>query len=128
MTMNDHMLDQPLWLVIWIGCLIGVHVLAVPFAIKDWRPRIMIIVMILNGVFMSALFNAYGYTRILGLSHVIFWTPLLAYLWKSRKVHPERIWTGRFIRISMVVIFVSLLVDYVDVIRYVLGDRAIVGA
>jgi len=125
--MNDHMLSQPLWLVIWIAIMIGIHVVAVPLAFKDWRPRIMVIVMILNGGFMSALFSKFGYTRILGLSHIIFWTPLLAYLWKSRNANPERIWIGRFVRVSMGVIFVSLLVDYVDVIRYILGDRAVVG-
>ena len=128
MTMNEHMFAQPLWLVIWLMIMGGLHVAAIPLAIKDWRPRIMIIVMGLNLIFMSALFQKFGYTRILGLSHVIFWTPLLAYLWKSRNSHPERLWTGRFVKIAMVIIFVSLLFDYSDVIRYVLGDHAVVGA
>ena len=127
MTMQEHMLSQPLWLVFWIMVMVGIHVVAVPLAFKDMRPRVMVIAMILNGIFMSALFSKFGYTRILGLSHVIFWTPVLAYLWKTRHAHPERIWIGRFLRVSMAVIFISLLVDYVDVIRYVLGDRAVVG-
>ena len=128
MTMNEHMLAQPLWLVIWIIIMIGLQIAAIPFAIKDWRSRIMVLAMILNMIFMSALFQKFGYTRILGLSHIIIWTPLLAYLWKSRHSHPERIWTGRFVKFVMVVIFISLLFDYLDVIRYVLGDRGIVGA
>lgn len=128
MTINEHMLAQPLWVVIWIMIMVGLHIAAIAFAIKDWRPRIMIIVMLANMIFMSALFNKFGYTRILGLSHVIFWTPLLAYLWKTRKHHPERLWTGRFVKLAMIIIFISLLFDYSDVVRYVLGDRAIVGA
>ncbi len=128
MTMNEHMLSQPLWVLIWISIMVGMHLIAIPLAFKDWRPRIMVIVMICNAIFMSALFSRYGYTRILGLSHVIFWTPLLAYLWKRRNAHPERIWTGRFVRVSMVIIFMSLILDYYDVIQYVLGDRAVVGA
>lgn len=126
--MNEHMLSQPLWLVIWLTIMGGMHIAAIPFALKDWRPRIMIIIMGVNMVFMGALFHAYGYTRILGLSHVIFWTPLLAYLWKSRNSHPDRLWTERFLKVAMVVIFISLLFDYTDVIRYVLGDHSIVGA
>ena len=126
--MNEHMMAQPLWVVIWLLIMGALHIAAVPLAIKDWRPRIMVIVMIVNLIFMSALFTQYGYTRILGLAHVIFWTPLLAYLWKSRNAHPERIWTVRFVRLAMVIIFISLLFDYADVIRYVLGDHAIVGA
>lgn len=127
MTMNEHMMAQPTWLVIWIAVLVGLHIVAIPLAFKDWRPRVMVIVMILNGMFMSALFSKYGYTRILGLSHIIFWTPLLAYLWKSRNAHPKRVWTGRFVKLAMLIILISLLVDYADVIRYVLGDRAVVG-
>ena len=128
MTMFEHMLSQPVWVATWIGIMVGIHIAAIPFAFKDRRPRIMVIVMILNAIFMSALFNRYGYTRILGLSHVIFWTPLLAYLWKTRNANPDRIRLRRFNRFSMAVIFISLIIDYVDVIRYVLGDRAVIGA
>ncbi len=127
MTMNEHMMSQPLWVVIWLTIMALLHVAAVPLAFKDWRPRVMIIVMGLNVILMSALFQEYGYTRILGLAHVIFWTPLLAYLWKTRKAHPERIWIGRFVRVAMLVIFISLIFDYSDVIQYMLGDRAVVG-
>ena len=127
MTMNEHMLSQPVWVVLWIAILVCIHIVAVPLAFKDWRPRVMVVVMLLNMVFMSALFSKFGYTRILGLSHVIFWTPLLAYLWKSRNAYPERVWIGRFVKASMLIIFISLLFDYVDVIRYVSGDHAVVG-
>lgn len=128
MTMNEHMMSQPLWLVLWLAIMGGMHIAAIPFTIKDWRPRIMILIMGVNMLFMGALFHKYGYTRILGLSHVIFWTPLLAYLWKSRNSHPDRLWTERFLKAAMAVIFISLLLDYSDVIRYVLGDHAVVGA
>jgi len=127
MTMQEHMLSQPIWLVIWIAIMVGIHIVAVPLAFKDMRPRVMVIAMLLNAVFMSALFSKFGYTRILGLSHIIFWTPVLIYLWKTKDVHPERIWIGRFIRVSMAIIFISLLFDYIDVIRYVMGDHAVVG-
>ncbi|MDB2438936.1 hypothetical protein N9W89_09495 [Hellea sp.] len=125
MSMNEHMMASPTWVVIWMGIMGLLHIAAIPFAIKDWRPRIMVIVMIINMMFMGALFHTYGYTRILGLSHVIFWTPLLAYLWKSRNKDPERVWTGRFVKLAIVIIFISLLFDYTDVVRYVLGDRAV---
>ncbi len=128
MTMYEHILAQPSWVVIWVMIMSGLHIAALPFAIKDWRPRVMVIAMILNVILMSALFHKYGYTRILGLAHVIVWTPLLAYLWKSRNLHPDRKWTGRFVKLAMSIIFISLLFDYSDVFRYVMGDRGIVGA
>lgn len=128
MTMNEHMMSQPIWVVAWVMLMAALHIVAIPLAFKDWRPRMMVIVMPVNFVMMNALFETYGYSRILGLAHVIFWTPLLAYLWKTRNAHPERIWIGRFVKLSIAVICVSLIIDYVDVTRFILGDRAIVGS
>ncbi len=126
MTMNEHMMASPTWLLIWLGIMGLTVLLAIPFAIKDWRARWAIIAMIGNVVVMSALFEKFGFTRILGLAHIIFWTPLLAYLWKNRKAHADRIWTNRWARLAMVVILISLLFDYADVIRWLLGERGVV--
>ena len=57
MTMNEHMLSQPVWIVIWIAILVGIHIVAVPLAFKDWRPRVMVVVMLLNMVFMLSLIH-----------------------------------------------------------------------
>jgi len=127
MTMNEHMLSQPVWLIIWMGIIGLVMLLAIPFAIKDWRARWTIIAMIGNVIVMSNLFARFGYTRILGLSHIIFWTPLLAYLWKTRNANPDRKWTGLWVKLAMGIILISLLFDYADLIRWLMGDRAIVG-
>ena len=126
MTLNDYMMLSPLWLKIWMAIMGLTMLLAIPFALKDWRARFALLAMIANIVLMSALFEKFGYTRILGLAHIIFWTPLLAYLWQNRNAHAGRIWTNRWVRAAMVVIFISLLFDYTDVIRYLLGDRAVI--
>ena len=128
MTLNEHMLTSPTWVIVWVGVMLAVMAAAIPFALKDWRARFAILAMLGNMILMNALFARFGYTRILGLAHVIFWTPLLAYLWKTRNVHPTRIWTGRWVRLAIAFIFISLLFDYSDVVRYLLGDKAILGA
>jgi len=97
---------------------------AVIFALKDIRARWVVLVMIGNGLFMSLLYTQFGYTRILGLSHIVFWTPLLVYLWKKRHAYPSHIWATRWIWGVMIVNALSLLIDYIDVIRYILGDKA----
>ena len=124
MTLFEHFFASPPWLLVWLNILGIVNFGAIIFAIKDWRARMVLIAMIINLIFMSALFAKFGYTRILGLSHIIMWTPLLIYLWKNRKAHPERVWTGRYILAVLVINGISLVVDYIDVIRYILGDRA----
>ena len=128
MTLNEHMLTSPTWVIVWVGVMLAVMAAAIPFALKDWRARFAILAMLGNMILMNALFARFGYTRILGLAHVIFWTPLLAYLWKTRNAHPTRIWTGRWVKLAIAVIFISLLFDYSDVARYLLGDKAVLGA
>ena len=97
---------------------------AIIFALKDTRARVVVLAMIANIIFMVLLYNQFGYTRILGLSHIIFWTPLLAYLWKKRGAYPAHLWANRWMWGIMIINGLSLLIDYTDVIRYLLGDRA----
>lgn len=123
MTLIEHMAASPAWIIAWMVFMGVVMMAAIPFSVKDWRARFAIIAMIGNLVVMSVLFERFGYTRILGLAHIIFWTPLLAYLWTRRSNHPDRIWTGRWVKLAMIVIFISLLFDYIDVARYALGNR-----
>ncbi len=125
MDFNQHMAASPNWVVYWMALMGGVMIAAIPFAIKDWRARFAILAMIGNLIVMGALFDRFGYTRILGLAHIIFWTPLLAYYWKTRNAHPDRIWTGRWVKLAMVIIFISLLFDYTDVLRYLLGNHSV---
>jgi hypothetical protein len=76
-----------------------------------------------NFVFMSVLYELNGYNRLLGLSHVIWWTPLLVYLFRRRaRLSPDppfRLW----IQVLFLTNAISLVVDYIDVIRYAFGDR-----
>jgi len=123
MTMNEHMAGYPLWIQIWLGIMMVTIVLAIPFAIKDWRARFILLSMVLIIPIMNGLFAKFGFSRILGLAHVIVWTPLWVYLWRTRKKHPERKWTGRYVLLALVVIGISLLFDYTDAIRWLLGER-----
>lgn len=126
MTMNEHMAGYPVWVQVWLLIMMVTVILAIPFAIKDWRARWVLLSMIANMVVMQILFTKFGFTRILGLAHVLFWTPLAIYLWRNRSKKPERIWTGRYVKLALTVILISLAFDYADVIRYVLGERAVV--
>jgi len=37
MTMNEHMMSQPLWLVVWIGIMVGIHIVAIPLAFNGFK-------------------------------------------------------------------------------------------
>ena len=58
------------------------------------------------------------------LPHIVIWTPLAIYLYRRRK-HFVNPWPVRWtVTALMATIVVSLGFDYVDILRYLLGERA----
>lgn len=118
----EGMLAAPLWVQIWGAWLVVVNTAAVVF-LKQREGRIVLAVWALNGATMMLMAQFHGYTRLLGLVHVVWWTPLLLLLLRSRKEFSVADRYGRWLYVLMVTIAISLVFDYVDVVRYVLGDR-----
>lgn len=113
--------EGPQWIYWWTRVIDSSNWLLIPFAFFDARARWSLLAWLCNIVMIITLYNVFGYTRILGLSHIIAWTPLLIYLIKNRKPFDQENWAGRYLYWFMAVITVSLLFDYYDLARYVLG-------
>ena len=72
---------------------------------------------------MSTIYDLMGFVRLMGIVHVITWTPLFIYLFLRLK-NGDIPMLGRVsMIILMATIGVSLIFDYTDTIRYILGDR-----
>jgi len=119
-----HIQNSPTHWYIWMNILGLFNFGAIFFASRDVRARWVVAAMIGNMIFMTLLYKHFGYTRILGLSHIVFWTPLVIYLWRKRESFPERIWATRWLYGVIFVNTLSLLIDYTDVIRFIAGDKA----
>lgn len=123
MKMLELMLQEPLWLQGWLLWLVTVNLLSLVF-LRHHEARWVLVAWIGNLILMSALFEFNGYNRLLGLSHVLWWTPLLVYLWRRRRAIRVDGSFGTWLKVLFVTNGISLLIDYVDVARYLLGDRA----
>jgi len=113
----------PVWLAVWVAWLMLVNSASFLF-LRRREGRWVAAAWVANVVLMSALHAVTGYSRLLGLSHVLLWTPLLAVLWRRR----HEWWRaggvyGIWLRTVFVTDAVSLLIDYVDVVRWLGGDR-----
>ena len=120
--MFEHILAEPLWLRSWIFWMIGINLLCLAF-LRHKEARWVLVAWVGNLILMSALFELNGYNRLLGLSHVVWWTPLLVYLLLGRDRIPSAGAFATWVRVLFVTNAISLLVDYIDVARYLLGDR-----
>ncbi|RMF17272.1 MAG: hypothetical protein D6761_04655 [Candidatus Dadabacteria bacterium] len=118
------MFAQPAWLIIWV-CWLGVVNFA---ALAFWKarfPRVAFALFFAAMVAMAALHAVVGWVRLLGLPHVIFWTPLWVLAWREwRYLGPDapqryRTWLVTLLWTDGI----SLILDYSDVIRWLLGER-----
>ena len=127
MTFEEATALQPAWVGIWLNILLfGAFIL--PVALLFWKQsRITAIVTLVASALSAAgviwIFNELGYVKLMGLSHIIFWTPLVFFLFSKAKQPDMPAWPRRILWFVMVTIVISLAFDYVDVARYFLGER-----
>jgi len=120
--MIGELLQQPWWLLLWIGWLGVVNLTALAF-FSEVEARWVLIALAGSSIFILILCELNGYNRLLGLGHVVFWTPLMIYLYRRLPTLVGPRLFEQWIRVLLASIGVSLVVDYVDVLRYLLGDR-----
>jgi len=72
---------------------------------------------------MSWVYDQMGYVRLLGIVHVILWTPLFIYLFLRAKNAEMPLLCRLIMWMFAATLAVSLVFDYTDVVRYLLGER-----
>lgn len=119
-----RVLQEPLWLQVWIAWLGAVNLAAFLF-LRRAEARRVALAFAAAATLMSVLFSLNGYNRLLGLAHVVCWTPLLWYLLPRLRQVPTGGLYGRWLYAVAITDTISLVIDYADVFRYVvLGDRS----
>jgi hypothetical protein len=119
--MFEQIAREPFWLQAWIGWLILVNTASV-FFLRRAEGRSTLLAWIASVLTMGWLFESFGYTRILGLAHLIWWTPLVIWLFRRRAGFGEGAFGG-WARWLLLTNSASLAIDAVDVARFALGDR-----
>jgi len=127
MSFEEAIATQPTWVQWWVNGM-GVVIVGAMIALlmsKTTRRDSLIILATSVAIFllMTWLYREIGFVRLLGIVHVVIWTPLAIYFWRRLNnleiVPPFR----QVIWVFLATIVVSLLFDYADVIRYLLGER-----
>jgi len=123
MGLIAELLQQPWWLLIWLIWLGFVNVASIAFW-SEVEARWVLAAFVGAFLLMMALYELNGFNRFLGLGHIVFWTPLLFYLYQrlTNVIGPRLFET--WLRVLLATNGLSLVIDYVDVFRYLMGDRA----
>jgi Na+/melibiose symporter-like transporter len=86
--------------------------------------RVAIAALLVSMALMTGLTARWGFSRILGLGHIVAWLPLLWFLAARLSEAPAVDAFGFWIRTVIALNAASLAIDIVDVVRFLAGDRS----
>ena len=119
---NKGVLRYPAQVKIWMAALISVNLFVPLFYIKLFEAQVVLAAFFASFALMVALTAYSGFSRLLGLGHVL-WLPLLYFLWTRLDMNPADSPFGLWMRTLMALNAVSLVIDTVEVGRYLAGDH-----
>ncbi len=120
---NAAIMAQPVWLQAWVAWMATINVIGGFLFLRRAEAKWILLAMLGNIILMNLLFAQFGYQRILGLAHMVFWTPLLIYLWRRQARWDFSALSGIWLWVLFTTNLISLIIDYADVARYLLGER-----
>ncbi len=116
------LLRMPKHWVAWVGLLMIANLVAPLFFIETLEAQVALGAMMGGAAIQMVIFKMKGFVRLLGIGHIL-WIPMV--IWLAIGFDPGHIASpfGLWVAAVMILNSVSLLIDGVDVIRYIKGER-----
>lgn len=116
------LMSMPMPWLVWLGLLLAVNVAGPIYFFEALEAKVVLVAFLASVGLMTAIFAAKGFVRLLGIGH-IFWVPMVPWLWiRLDQVGPgEPI--GYWITAVIILDSISLIIDGIDVLRYLKGER-----
>jgi hypothetical protein len=116
MSAIDVIAAQTLPIKIWLAWMFAVNFASV-FFLRQVAARWVLAAQVASVVSMQVLLKLYGTGHHISLPHVVFWTPLLIYLFTQRKSFSNGSAFGVWCVVLCATDFASLALDYASVIK-----------
>ena len=120
---NKGIFRSPIGVRAWLLFLVAANMVAPLFFITRIEPQLTLAAFVGSFMLMVVITASTGFTRLLGLGHLL-WAPLLIFLWTRLDENSSGSVYGIWLRILIGLNALSLLIDGIDVVRYLRGDRA----
>lgn len=110
---------------LWMGILILVNIGGGLFFIRTMEGQLALACMMVSFLIMWGIYVQKGFVRLLGLGHLIAWIPQMVFYIQmvDKAAGVFQYWIISVLAVNGI----SLLIDFVDVVRYSLGDRRPIG-
>ena len=120
---NKGIMSMPIYWQLWLMLLVTFNLIIPLFFLNRLEAQVVVGALVASMILMTVLTAISGFTRLLGLGH-IFWIPLLYFLWMRLEQNPADDFFGLWLRVLMILNAASLIIDVIDVGRYIAGDRS----
>lgn len=119
---NRGVMGMPFRWQLWLLPLVAVNGVIPLFFLGRLEAQMVLGAMVISIILMTLITGLTGFSRLVGLGHYP-WLPLLYFLWIRLDQIPADDFFGIWIRVLMVLNALSLVIDTVDAVRYLAGDR-----
>ncbi len=119
---NQGILQTPVHWQLWLMVLITFNLVIPLFLLSHVETQVVVGVLVATLLLFMVLTGRFGFTHFLGLGHIL-WFPLIYFLWTRLEQSPAEDVFGIWIRVLITLNAASLVIDAVDVVRYIAGDR-----
>ncbi len=119
---NKGIMKMPVPWQLWLVLLLTVNLVVPLFFLDRLEAQVIVGALLASALLMTILTGVSGFNRLLGLGH-IFWIPLIYFLWMRLGQIPADDFFGIWVRALMALNVASLVIDLIDVARYIAGDR-----
>ena len=106
----------------WVMVLMIANMVIPLFYLGTPEGKVVLGAFVFGALFQTAIFSAKGFVRLLGIGHIA-WVPMVAWLWTRLDLAPAGGLFRYWLLATIIVVSLSLLIDAVDVIRYLRGER-----
>lgn len=114
---------MPVHWVAWLSLLMAVNMVAPLIFISTVEGKVVLAAAMFGAITQMAIFNSKGFVRLLGVGHV-YWIPMNVWLWTRLGSASQDSLFGQWLLALIILNTLSLIIDVVDVTRYVRGERA----
>lgn len=129
-TLGEAIATEPVWLQVWVTLLVVAHLPAIAFVVgRDagrWRLRLepiaILVSFAVSTLAIGWLYGQVGYVRLLGLAHLVCWTPAFVWVVSRRRTFGSGSLFSKWVHFYLLIAGASLVIDLVDVVRHLLGD------
>ncbi len=118
--LRTMMLMPKPWLA-WLGVIVFINLLIPLYFIHTLEAKVVLIAIVCSITIMTAVFSAKGFVRLLGIGHIA-WVPMIPWLFtRIEKISFDNPF-GYWLLAIIIMNSLSLIIDAIDVIRYIRGE------